>query len=257
MASEEELAGVRPRLLGLVAEERIARVAVDRPAAELVVALRSLGDLCSTVSDVLDGLGVGGGVAASTLVPRVPGSRVVGPAITLRYAAEAEPVATLIARGERAKLGDRDLYGIGQPGDVAVFDCGGFSGASAMGGLSARWARRLGIAGCVVDGAVRDIDAIREHGVPVWSRGATPVSGKHRLEAIELNGPVSLAGLAVSPGDVVVADSTGVCVIPRADVERVVERCLASEQAERSLIEAIDGGAPPEELVRILSPERW
>jgi 4-hydroxy-4-methyl-2-oxoglutarate aldolase len=257
MATESELASVRARLLGLVPEERICAVDIVRPPHSIVEAFLGLGDLASTISDALDELGVGGAVPAHVLQPRVPAARIVGPAITIRHRPEGGNVGARRARGERAKLGDRDLYGLGRPGDVAIFDSGGHVGASVMGGLSGRWARRLEIAGCVVDGGVRDVAAIRQEGVPVWSRGVTPVTGKHRFEAIELNGPVVLAGVPVTPGDLIAADETGVCVIPAGHVEAVLELCLASEEAEQSLIEAIESGAAPEEVVRILRPDRW
>ena len=158
---------------------------------------------------------------------------------------------------ERARLAERDLYGIGRAGDVAVFDCGGFVGASVMGSLSARWARRLGIAGCVIDGAVRDVDSIVALGVGVWSRGITPVSGKHRLRPLELNGRVSIAGMAVEPGDLVLADSTGVCVVPAASADPVLARCRELEVAEQAIERAIDSDATPEEIARSLRPDRW
>jgi 4-hydroxy-4-methyl-2-oxoglutarate aldolase len=256
VAEERELAAVRDRLLGLVEEERIARVELARPDAAVVAGFLALGDLCSTASDALDSLGVGGGVGASTLRPLASG-RLCGPAITIRYGAEGGSVGALVARGERARLAERDLYGIGESGDVAVFDCGGFTGASVMGSLSARWARRLGIAGCVVDGAVRDVDSILAVGLPVWSRGVTPVSGKHRLRAIELNGTVSLAGLTVEPADLVLADATGVCVVPGSRAAEVLERCRELEAAEREIEDAIDSGREPAEIARTLRPDRW
>jgi 4-hydroxy-4-methyl-2-oxoglutarate aldolase len=126
-----------------------------------------------------------------------------------------------------------------------------------MGSLSARWARRLGIAGCVVDGAVRDVESIRAVGVPVWSRGVTPVSGKHRLRALELNGTVTLAGLTVEPGDLVLADSTGVCVVPSGGAAETLARCRELEAAEREVERAIDSGAEPAEIARSLRPDRW
>jgi regulator of RNase E activity RraA len=257
MASSSELDSVRGRLLGLIPEERIVKVAIERPSATTVAAFLALADMCSTVSDALDELGAGGAVAGDVLQPRVPGARVCGPAITIRYRPEGGSVGALVQRGERARLADRDLYGVGRPGDVAVFDCGGFGGASVMGGLSGRWARRLGIAGCVVDGAVRDLDAIRSDGVPVWSRALTPVSGKHRLAAVEINGETALAGVPVRPGDLVLADETGICVVPGAQIDAVLDVCRRAEEAERSLIAAIEGGLTPEEVVKILSPDRW
>ena len=257
MATEAELAGVRDRLLGLVDEQQIVRVDIPRPPAEIVAGFLALGDLCSTASDAIDALGIGGSVGASVLGPLAAGSRLCGPAITIRYGPEEDSVAALVGRGERARLAERDLYGIGRAGDVAVFDCDGFTGASVMGSLSARWARRLGIVGCVVDGAVRDVDSILRVGVPVWSRGITPVSGKHRLRALELNGAISLAGLAVEPGDLVLADPVGVCVVPAGRAAEVLDRCRALEAAEREIEEAIDGGAETAEIARRLRPDRW
>jgi len=73
-----------------------------------------------------------------------------------------------------------------------------------MGGLSARWARRLGIAACVVDGAIRDLESIQRQGLPVWSRAVTPVTGKFRMRAVEINGVVSIADATVEPGDLIV-----------------------------------------------------
>jgi len=257
MATEEELEQVRPRLFGLISEDRIAAVDVERPPRELLESFFELTDLASAVSDALDELGVGGGAGASTLVPIAPGQRIVGPAITIRYVPQGGSVGAFEGRGERARLADRDLYNVGQPGDVAVFDCRGFAGASVMGGLSAAWALRTEMAGCIVDGAIRDVGAIREEGVKVWSRGATPVSGKHRMEALEINGTVTIAGMSVSPGDVVVADDTGVCVIPAGHVEAVRDIAIAAERAERDVVAAIGSGASPEEVAQILRPERW
>jgi 4-hydroxy-4-methyl-2-oxoglutarate aldolase len=221
MATETELATVRDRLLGLVSEDRIARVELPRPPADVVAGFLALGDLCSSASDALDALGIGGAVGASVLAPLRPATRLCGPAITIRYGPEGGSPAALAARGERAGLAERDLYGIGRSGDVAVFDCHGYTGASVMGSLSARWARRLGIAGCVVDGAVRDVDSVLEVGVPV------------------------------------LADATGVCVVPRERAAEVLEHARRIEAAEREVEAAIDGGADTAQIARDLRPDRW
>ena len=257
MATEQELASVRPRLFGLIAEERITAVDIERPDPALLAELAELADPSAAVADALDELGVGGGVGATTLSPLAAGQRVVGPAITIRYVPEPDGVPTLAARGEPARLADRDLYSVGQPGDVAVFDCGGITSASVMGGLSAAWARRLEIGGCVVDGAIRDVASIRDEGVRVWSRALTPLTGKHRLQAVEINGTVSIAGLLVRPGDAIVADDTGVCVIPAEHVRAVRDSAVRSEEAEREVVAAIADGRSPEEVGKILRPERW
>jgi regulator of RNase E activity RraA len=104
---------------------------------------------------------------------------------------------------------------------------------------------------------VRDVDSVLEVGVPVWARGLTPESGKHRLRALELNGPVTIAGLAVEPGDLVLADATGVCVVPRERAAEVLEHARRLEAAERDIEAAIDGDMEPEQIVRELRPDRW
>jgi regulator of RNase E activity RraA len=100
-----------------------------------------------------------------------------------------------------------------------------------MGGL----AMNRGIRGMIVDGAGRDTDELEDIGWPIWTRAIT-ARGTHtmfsgRKEELSINVPIACAGVAVSPGDFVVADTIGVVVVPLADAERIVE--LAREQAER------------------------
>jgi len=70
---------------------------------------------------------------------------------------------------------------------------------------------------------VRDIAHSRALGYPVWASDITPVTGKWRLETVEINGPIQIGGVRVAPGDLVVADDTGVCFIPRDVVLEVLE----------------------------------
>jgi len=257
MATADELDVVRPRLLGMIDESRILTTTVARPSHEVIEGFLSITDLCSTVSDALDELGVGGAVPASDLSPVLGHGRAVGPAITLRYEPVGGSVGSRYARDERALLADRDLYGVGEAGDIAVFDSGGGPGVSVMGGLSATWARRVGIAACVVDGGVRDVGTIRRLQQPVWSRGRTPITGRHRLEAVEINGTVRLGGVQVNPGDLITADETGVCVIPTPYIQAVLDRCLRGEAAESEVIALLQRGAEISEVLAVLSPDRW
>jgi regulator of RNase E activity RraA len=238
-------------------ERDIVRVDVQRPSPDVIEALLGLADLCSTVSDALDEVGAGCAISGSTLAPRAPGRRIAGPAVTIRYVREGGTAGARIARAERPRLADRDVYAVGRAGDVAVFDCSGAGDASVMGGLSARWAERLGIAGCVVDGAVRDVESIGASGVPVWSRTVTPRSGKHRMRAVEINGRASIDGAAVEPGDVIVADGSGVCVVPAAALEEVVALCLEADATESKVIAAIASGATRSEVQSLHPPDRW
>lgn len=257
MASEEELAEVRPRLLGMIDESRIVTTRIRRPSSEVIEGFLAITDMCSTVSDALDELGIGGAVSAGYLPPVVSGGRVCGPAITIRYEPVGGSVGARYARDERALLADRDLYGVGQAGDIAMFDSGGLKDMSVMGGLSATWAKSVGIAACIVDGGVRDVGTIRKLNQLVWSAGRTPITGRHRLEAIEINGTVRIGDMTVRPGDLVVADDTGVCVVPQDNIAEVLERCQAGEAAESTVIRLLAEGRSAEEIVAVLPADRW
>ncbi len=257
-SDRESVAETRSRLVGLIDPDDVRTFEVSRPPAALVERYLRLADLTPTLSDALDELGIGGAVAGHILAPIGPDQgRVCGPAVTIRYALAGGTPGDHRARGERARLADRDLYQIGRRGDVAVFDCGGFTGASVLGGLSASWARRVGIAACVVDGSVRDVAHVRRLGQPVWSRGRTPVTGRHRLEAVEINGAVELAGVQVRPGDLVAGDETGVCVIPATHAAEVLELAERADAGESRVEQMVLDGEPLEALAAVRPLETW
>jgi 4-hydroxy-4-methyl-2-oxoglutarate aldolase len=86
-----------------------------------------------------------------------------------------------------------------------------------------------------VAGSVRDLAAGRAAGFPIWATSSTPASGKFRLRTAEIMGPVTIGGVPVHPGDLVLADETGVCFVPRAEIGRVLERAreIAAREADR------------------------
>jgi 4-hydroxy-4-methyl-2-oxoglutarate aldolase len=137
-------------------------------------------------------------------------------------------------------MATRDVYYLAEPGDVFVADYNGDLEVSNLGGQSCTVAKSCGLIGSVCNGAVRDIPAIMKMDFPVWSCGRTPRTGKFRLAAIEINGPVTLWKVTVFPGDLIVADDSGVCVIPIDKVEAVFEKAksiLAEEANMRDMIE--------------------
>lgn len=222
---------------------------IPRLSSDAVAALRSVPDVSSAVADALDELGVGGCVSTGRLRPLDPDLVVVGQAVTLRYRRLDGDVSTNRKAGRGRVFGDRDLYGLGRPGDVAVMDCSGNTDAAVVGALSARWARTAGIAGCLVDGSVRDTASIMGEGLPVWSAGSIPQSARYLLEVAELNGPVDLAGVTVRPGDVVAADRDGIAVIPLPAVDEVVAFCERAQRDEERLVAVIDAAEDLEDLV--------
>ena len=255
--SAEELERYKDRLAGLIPVERIAAVDFPRPSKDVVQGFGKLDAPTPTISDILDSMGIKGTIPGSELRPVLPGKTIVGPATTLRYVPERDAVTQSFLQSAVAKLADRDAYGVAEPGDVVVMDAGGQGDTSCMGGLSTLTAVKRQLSGNIVDGGVRDVGTIRRLGYPVWSRGITPQTGKFRLEAIEINGPVVCAGVQVHPGDLIVADDTGIVVVPVERAEEVLSRALQMEQRESRIVQALEQGATWPELRKILDPSKW
>jgi 4-hydroxy-4-methyl-2-oxoglutarate aldolase len=230
---------LRPRLFGGVPETLISQVAFLRLAPADLDFLRERTDVTCLVADALDALGVGSVVPGTSLAPLGPGQRVCGQAVTLRYEPYGGVPATHRRLGSPALAGDRDLYGLAEPGDVAVISAGGELAAAVAGDISLGFAALAGIAGVLVDGAVRDVETLRGQPVPVWARGSSPLAARYRCATAELNGPVNLAGARVHPGDLVVADGNGVCVVPRADAADVIAECRRLAAAEARMSQAL------------------
>ncbi|MDQ0340820.1 regulator of RNase E activity RraA [Caldalkalibacillus uzonensis] len=252
-----ELEKYKHRLMGLIPPDRISRVEIPRPSKEVIKRFKAIDGLTPTVSDIMDSLGIKSVIPASRLSPIIPGKKIVGPAVTIRYIPEPITPDYGYMNSERAKLADRDLYAIAEEGDVPVFDAGGLGDISVQGGLSTLVAKKWGMAGNIVDGGVRDIDTIYKLDYPVWSTGKTPITGKYRVEAIEINGTVSIAGIRVNPGDLVIADDSGVVIIPINKVEEVLEKTIAAVEKEQRVVELLEKGASVEELAKILPPSKW
>lgn len=116
---------------------------------------------------------------------------------------------------------------LANPGDVLVIDASSSMMTAVIGDLVSTKARHRGIAGVVVDGLVRDLDGILALGdFPVFARGTTPLGPLHRGPG-EVNYPVSVGGIVVNPGDVVIGDADGVVVVPQESAESLLQRLEA------------------------------
>jgi 4-hydroxy-4-methyl-2-oxoglutarate aldolase len=203
--------------------------ALELPRLERTVleGFRALSDLTGTTSDALDECRITGVVPGSTLRPTDPAARIVGQALTVLN--QRRDAATMHKSG----LGEIEAHNLAERGDVLVIQ--GVAGISSMGGVSASVGKRQGEAGAIVDGAVRDVDHSRRIGYPIWSSGVSPMTGKWRIQTVAINRPVSIAGVGVRPGDLVIADEVGVCFVPcerAAEVLAVAQR-LARREEER------------------------
>ena len=240
----------------LIPVERITRFKIERPAPWVVDGFRELEEPTPTLSDVLDSMGINGVISASVLRPLVQGRTAVGPAVTLRYTLERLSVAQSFAEKAVARLADREAYAVAEPGDMVVVDAGGAE-VSCMGGLSTTVAVASGMSGSVIYGGVRDVATIREKQYPTWSSHVTPKSGKYRIEAAELNGPVTIDGVQVRPGDLVIADDTGIVVVPLERAEEVLREAQEKATREKRIMAMLASGSSIAEMREILPPSKW
>jgi regulator of RNase E activity RraA len=127
------------------------------------------------------------------------------------------------------------------PGDVLLIDGGGREDAAVIGDIVGKALADLGCVGLVVDGAIRDVDGIDEVGLPAFARAAHPATGSNNGPGA-INVPVQCGGVAVSPGDVVHADGSGVVVVPRERLAEVVALASAVDERETAWRAAIAGG---------------
>lgn len=155
-------------------------------------------------------------------------SKVVGPACTVKV----HPADNLMVHAS---------LDVARPGDVVVIDAGGTSANATLGNLVCAKAQHRGIAAFVIDGYVRDLPKIEPLGFPVWARGGTTTGPWHNGPG-EINYPIQCGGIVVNPGDVVVADESGVVVVPRDDAEEVLARLRTFEGKNERYFAAIQKG---------------
>jgi 4-hydroxy-4-methyl-2-oxoglutarate aldolase len=231
----------RKMTLGKMSPDRFGMLDLPKLDSALIEGFLALPDLSGMTSDAMDDLGLAGAVPASVLTPTDPSRRIVGRALTVENRRLPTDVGQAVREG-RSQLGEIEAHNLAELGDVLVIQ--GLRGISSMGGISAAIGRRQGEVGAIVDGAVRDTGHSRSIGYPIWSRGVSPITGKWRIETVSINKPVSICGITVSPGDLVLADETGVCFVPRKAAAVVLARAQAIAVDERARLAEIDSGVP-------------
>lgn len=133
-----------------------------------------------------------------------------------------------------------------RPGDFLMIDRLGDERHACLGGGVAFGVKRRGAVGAVIDGPCTDPHEIIEHDLPVWCRGVSSVTTRIRDNGGALNKPISCGNVPVLPGDVVLADATGVLVIPLDEVEAVCEEALMRQDRMAAMMQQFAaGGAVP------------
>ena len=150
----------------------------------------------------------------------LPGARVVGCAVTLQIPAQD---STLM----------HHALGLLRPGDLVVVDRLGDDKHACWGGGVTKAARAARAVGGVVDGPCTDLAEIRESNFPMWCRGLSPITTRVYNLAGTLNAIVSCGGVAVRPGDAILADDSGVLVLPRDEAEAVADQAIAMQERGR------------------------
>ena len=125
---------------------------------------------------------------------------------------------------------------LAQPGDVIIVDGNGCTSRSLCGEIMFTYAQQRGIAGLVVDGAIRDSDALDHLELPVYAAAITP-QGPYKNGPGEINVPVSCGGQVMFPGDLIVGDADGVCVIRRDDAEMILKLVREKFDGEQVTLE--------------------
>jgi regulator of RNase E activity RraA len=184
------------------------------------------------ISDALDKLGLPCGTFGVRPLYRCP--RIAGTAVTMKVV----PYGSLRTSGHMGA----DPLDAAQPGDVLVIDNGGRVDQNCWGEIVTYAALQKGVVGVVIDGAARDVDVTEEMGFPVFARGIVPHTARNRNVQGDFNCPVKIGTLQVNPGEIVVADANGICVIPVDRAEEVLKIARELVEKENGLIERIKAG---------------
>jgi len=193
-----------------------------------------LGKLSSTnVSDALDFYRLRGAVHG--VLPTWSGcKRVCGEVVTLRLTAAGEIPP-------KAHLGHAAIAAA-KAGDVIVVDNAGRPDISCWGGVLATTAKLKGVAGVLIDGCCRDIDDYVDLDFSVYARGPVVQSARGRAVEAETNGPIQFGSVSVQPGDIVVADRSGVAFIPQQHLDEVLEKAYELFQKEEAMMADLRAG---------------
>lgn len=128
-----------------------------------------------------------------------------------------------------------------RPGDVMVVDAGGDVSNAVIGGIMSFYAASAGLAGMIIDGAIRDVAEIGERTFPVYARGVTH-RGPYKDGPGAINVPVCVGGMTVAPGDIVVGDQDGLLAFAQASAASLIEKALVQRAKEEATMQAIREG---------------
>jgi 4-hydroxy-4-methyl-2-oxoglutarate aldolase len=195
---------------------------------ELIDEFRTMDTCC--VSDAMDRLGLPGGLLGIKAV--VPGQVMCGTAFTVHY------VPCGITKGTVGDFLDEV-----EPGQIVVIDNAGREYCTVWGDLMSISATLRGIGGTVIDGVCRDVPMVRQLQYRIFTKGTYMVTGKDRVEVDAVNVPVSISGVQVKPGDLLLGDDTGVVAVPAERAEEVLRVAREIAEKEQKIEERLRAGS--------------
>lgn len=199
-----------------------------RPSAEQLATLQ-------TASTALLYRAVGQrGALHSSIKPLRPGFRLLGAAFT----AAGFPGDNLTGHA---------AITLAQPGDILVYTVDGFTQGASFGDMMATLAAARGLGGILIDGAIRDAAILRTWDLPVFARGISLKSRGEKAQLGPLAAPLTVAGVAISPGDVIVGDDDGVIAIPYTQLDETIARLRQLQEEKTRLLHRFSSTATQED----------
>lgn len=205
---------------------------IERPHRDLIARAQRIAT--STLANALDRVGLHDNIVAGIRAVAA-GFKFAGTAVTVRELAGGYGTYT----SEDFAVGA--MIDAARSGDVIVVDAGG-AASSTWGGMASYAAKLKGVAGLLVDGGVRDLEEMVAFDFPVFARHMIPTTGRTRLKVDAINVPVEIGGVPVAPGDIIVADGTGVAVLPKDAAEEIITLAEAFARDDEAAIKDLEAG---------------
>ena len=193
-----------------------------RPSSKLLAELRNI--VTAHLSDNMNRLHAVG----ADIYPCHKRGRLVGPALTVK-----------VPPGDNLMV--HKAIDIARAGDVIVVDAGGATAQAIIGEIMSNHAASRGVAGMVIDGAIRDADALGASTFPVYARGVTH-RGPYKNGPGEINVPVAIGGMVINPGDIIVGDEDGLLALPQGIAADVIRLAKLQAAKEAAVLKAIRKG---------------
>ncbi len=187
------------------------------------------------ISDAMELLGLRRSVIHGFTFIAPPGTILVGPAITVHQIPKHASASKSAKLTRHQELSNQ----LAKPWEVIVIDVGGIRDLCSWGEIHSAKCQARGVGGLVINGCVRDVDAIRKIGFPVFCIGFSPVKSLWDLQTLSINEPVVIGGVQVKPGDILFGDETGIMVIPPEREEEILRIAKEIRDEEEKILSAV------------------